>query len=543
MIALLLQLWVSDSTYGPRARGELVIDGSSAHVSGLTAPVRRSGDSVLASFPDSQGRFLGVVKTGSIVGFWVQPPGLISRVEYATPVTLRRAGSDKWRGDIHPLDEHFTLYMRSTRDSGVTFRVPERNYLGGQGYARYFLQKHGDSLRFVDTTHTFDSFPGYMRGMRIVLRWPGVDAPITLVQAMGDRAEHYYPRPREDPPYAYKQPLSDGDGWRTDRASQVGIDEAALATIVQKIAATDPVPRTAPLIQSLLIARHGRLVLDEYFFGFDKDRLHDMRSAGKTFTSMMVGAAMDRGAKFDMSTPVYPIFGDLPADKAHITVGNTLTHSTGLACDDNDDNSPGNEDKMYNQTAQPDWYRFILDLPVAHEPGAIYAYCSGGINLAAGVVRRTTGVWLPAFFGQTVAESLGIRRWAMNLMPTGDGYGGGGLYIRPRDLLKLGVAYLDSGVWQGHRVVSAAWVRQSTARQIVTGPDTWDGYGWHLNILHAPGHDYQDYEATGNGGQLLIVIPDLDLAVVFTAANYNRYPIWRTFRDSITARQIIPAVR
>jgi CubicO group peptidase (beta-lactamase class C family) len=131
----------------------------------------------------------------------------------------------------------------------------------------------------------------------------------------------------------------------------------------------------------------------------------------------------------------------------------------------------------------------------------------------------------------------------MNLTPTGEGYGGGGLYLRPRDLLKLGVAYLDSGVWQGHRVVSAAWARQSTARQIVTGPDTWDGYGWHLNILHAPGHDYQDYEATGNGGQLLIVVPDLDLVVVFTAANYNRYPIWRTFRDTIAAQQIIPAVR
>jgi CubicO group peptidase (beta-lactamase class C family) len=129
----------------------------------------------------------------------------------------------------------------------------------------------------------------------------------------------------------------------------------------------------------------------------------------------------------------------------------------------------------------------------------------------------------------------------MNLTPTGDGYGGGGLYLRPRDLLKLGVAYLDSGVWQGHRIVSPDWVRQSTARQIVTGPESWDGYGWHLNILHAPGHDYPDYEATGNGGQLLIVVPDLDLAVVFTAANYNRYPIWRTFRESLTAKEIIPA--
>lgn len=536
IIPLLLQLWVTDTTFGPRARGELVIDRSSAHIAGLTAQVRRAGDSVMATFPDSQGAFRGVrARDGSIAGFWIQPPGLVSRVAYATAVTLRRDGADGWRGGVRPLDEHFTLYMRIVADSGVTFRVPERNYLGGQGYTRYFVQHDGDSLRFVDTTHTFDSFSGRMEPGRIVLRWPGVEVPITLRPASPAETANYYPRP-PGAKYAYKAPVVDGDGWRVARAADVGMDEAALAAIVQKIGETDPVPRTAPLIQSLVIARHGRLVLDEYFFGFDADRLHDLRSASKTITSVMAGAA-----KIDMNTPAYPVFGDTRADRARITVGHFLTHSSGLACDDNDDDSPGNEDKMYNQTAQPDWYRFILDLSVVHDPGTVYAYCSGGINVAAGVVGRTTSTWIPAFFAQKVAEPLGIHRWAMNLTPTGDGYGGGGLYLRPRDLLKLGVAYLDSGAWQGHRIVSPDWVRQSTARQIVTGPESWDGYGWHLNILHAPGHDYPDYEATGNGGQLLIVVPDLDLAVVFTAANYNRYPIWRTFRESLTAKEIIPA--
>jgi CubicO group peptidase (beta-lactamase class C family) len=530
MIALLLQLWVSDVTYGPSIAGRITLADSTA--------VHRVGDSVTITLPDSQGTFRGVIGAdGSLAGFWVQPRGIISRVQYATPVTFRRLGADKWRGDVRPLNEHYTLYMRMFADSGVTFRVPERNYLAGQGYARYFIQQDGDSIRFVDTTRTFPSFTGHRETGRIALHWPGLDQPVTLRPATADETAKYYPRPRGST-YAYRVPTRMPDGWRIARARDVEIDEAALAALVQKIGEGDPVPRTAPLIQSLLIARHGRLVLDEYFFGFDADRLHDLRSAGKTFTSVMVGAA-----GIDMHTPVYAAFGDARADRSRITVGHLLTHSTGLACDDNDDDSPGNEDKMHDQTAQPDWYRFILDLSVVHDPGTVYAYCSGGINLALGVVSRTTGEWLPAFFERTVAKPLGIDHWAMNLMPTGDGYGGGGLYLRPRDLLKLGVVYLDSGAWQGHRVVSAAWVRQSTAKQIVTGPETWDGYGWHLNILHAPGHDYQDYEATGNGGQLLIVVPDLDLAVVFTAANYNRYPIWRNFRDGITAKEIIPAIR
>ncbi|HZS61415.1 MAG TPA: serine hydrolase [Gemmatimonadaceae bacterium] len=513
-------------------------------------PVHRAGDSVTIALPDSQGEFRGTVDPdGRIGGFWVQARGLVSGVRYATPVTLYTPGKGAYFsiGELRPLEEHYRLYMRSTPDSGVTFRVPERNYLGGQGYARYIMQPDGDSIRFVDTTHTFPSFSGHRVGDRITMHWPGLDMPVTLRPATRRETAEYYPRPPGSK-YTYRVPKRMPDDWRIGRARDVGIDEAALAAIVQHIGSTDPVSRTAPLIQSLLIARHGRLVLDEYFFGFDADRLHDLRSASKTFTSVMVGAA-----HVDMNTPLYAALGDPQPDRSRITVGHALTHSTGLACDDNDDDSPGNEDKMYTQTGQLDWYRFILELPVAHDPGTVYAYCSGGINLALGVVARTTNTWLPAFFAKSVAEPLGIHRWAMNLMPTGDGYGGGGLYLRPRDLLKLGVAYLDSGVWHGasylddgrwksQRIVSADWVRQSTAKQIVTGTDTWDGYGWHLNILHAPGRDYHDYEATGNGGQLLIVVPDLDLAVVFTAANYNRYPIWRTFRDSITATQIIPAV-
>src|SRR5579862_6510914 len=112
IIALLAcQLWVADTTFGPHARGELVIDGSSARVSGLTAPVRRSRDSIVAAFSDSQGEFRGTLgQDGSIAGFWVQPRGSISNVEYATPVTLRRLAPNQWRGRIEPLDERFTLY-------------------------------------------------------------------------------------------------------------------------------------------------------------------------------------------------------------------------------------------------------------------------------------------------------------------------------------------------------------------------------------------------------------------------------------------------
>jgi CubicO group peptidase (beta-lactamase class C family) len=114
--------------------------------------------------------------------------------------------------------------------------------------------------------------------------------------------------------------------------------------------------------------------------------------------------------------------------------------------------------------------------------------------------------------------------------------------MRPRDFLKFGQLYLDHGVWNGQRVVPAAWVEESTNCQVVAEGACADGYDWHLNTVVSGGRRYREYEANGMGGQLLAVLPELDLAVVFTAANYNTHNVWRTFRDSYLAMDIIPAV-
>src|SRR5512140_3329643 len=106
----------------------------------------------------------------------------------------------------------------------------------------------------------------------------------------------------------------------------------------------------------------------------------------------------------------------------------------GLACDDNDDASPGNEGAMQSQSAQPDWYRYTLDLPLANAPGEHYAYCSAGTNLAGGVLAQVSGAWLPALFDTLVAQPLKLGRYYVNLMPTGQAYSGGGMHLRPRDL-------------------------------------------------------------------------------------------------------------
>jgi CubicO group peptidase (beta-lactamase class C family) len=277
-----------------------------------------------------------------------------------------------------------------------------------------------------------------------------------------------------------------------------------------------------------------------------------MRSASKTFAPLLVGIARDRGAKIDIDTPAYAQFPEYKEfanpdpRKPKITVRDLMTMTSGLACDDNDENSPGNEDVMQQQTVQLDWYKYTLNLPMARDSGGDQAvYCSAGINLLGGIVRNATHTWLPEFFYENVAKPLKIKTYQWNLMPSGDGYAGGGLYLRPRDQLKLGQLYLNRGVWNGRRVVTKDWVERSTSRQSSFGPtlgaDHDYGYGWHLYHFEVGGHNYRAYAAGGNGGQIVMVIPDLDLVVGFTGGAYGEFTKWYKWQTELAPQFIIPA--
>jgi CubicO group peptidase (beta-lactamase class C family) len=326
----------------------------------------------------------------------------------------------------------------------------------------------------------------------------------------------------------------------------VGLDEGRIGALVARLQQTgEP---GSPQVQGLLIARHGKLVVEEYFHGFDATRPHDTRSAGKTFAPLLVGLAMAQGHAFGPQTSVLDL---LPDDgglarqdprKARITVADLMSMTSGLACDDNDGQSPGNEDTMQSQHRQNDWYRYTLALPMAREPGGQQAvYCSAGINLLGAVVAKTTGQWLPAFFEQRLARPLEMRDYHVNLMPGGDAYLGGGIYLRPRDMLKLGQLYLSGGRWNGRRVVEQAWVEASTTEHSRFAPDHSYGYGWHLHTFHAGGRDYREYAAEGNGGQFVIVLPELDLTVAITAGNYGDFKTWYALQD-LVADYVLPAV-
>ena len=544
----LVGLWGAEAVFGPAVHGELLLERSgnrfTVRVGGLEAAAAAKGDSLVIVLPGGAGTLRARIAGRAVHAMWIQPAGISPA--YASPVHLVPVRPNAWRGAVKPIDERFSIYLlfRRQPDGSITavFRNPEAGWNVGRTYR---VGRDGDNLAFTDiATGKVRWRQAYDSSQRTIAFEFG--APVLLHPMSRAEARGFAPRVQAESAYTYRAPLASADGWPTASAGATGMNEARLAELVERIVRMDPASDSTQFVHSVLVAHRGLLVLEEYFYGFRGDQPHDTRSAFKTMTSLMVGAAIDRGARFTVASPVYPIFGldslmRIDPRRAQVTVGQLLTHSTGLACDDNDDASPGNEDKL-QQGPRHDWYRYMLELPMAHAPGSTYAYCTGTVHLAAGVVARTTHRWLPEFFDDAFARPLGIRDYAINLAPDGEGYGGGGTYLRPRDLLKFGQLVLAGGMWNGARVVSKAWLERSTAHQAATPDGGSDGFGWHRHTLRLDGRDYQEFEANGNGGQFLIVVPALDLAVVFTAGNYNRYRVWRVLRDEFVPRYIMGSV-
>ncbi len=547
-----LGIWGAEFAPAPPVAGLLTLErvGSRwvVRVAGREGRALVSGDSVRVSLDANQGTLrVPQLRAGSMArAFWVQR-GV--DYGYATPLTLEPAGPGAWRGTVNPFGERVGLYLDIQRDGAGRAIARVRNTEFGWNLGRRFVVgRRGDELTFADTAtgavRFSQSYDSAQRSITFDFGQLFAIRPLSPVEAMG-----YLPRaPMADT--VTRQPFALTDGWRTSLPADVGLDGAKLHALVRLLATTDASDDTVPLVHSVLVARRGRLVLEEYFRGYSADRLHTTRSAFKTMTSMLVGAAIARGAKLSASTPVVATLeGAPPADarKGAITLAHALTHRTGLACDDTDETSPGQEDTMQEQHAQPDWTRFALDLPVAHAAGTHYAYCSATINLAVATVARVSGRWIPDLFDEAIARPLGITHYAWNLTPTGEGYGAGGVQLTPRDLLKIGELARLGGKWGGKQLVDASWLRASMAHQSVPSNDAAsrasDGYAWHRYTITANGRRYQEMEASGNGGQFIIVVPDAELVVVFTAGSFGRYRTWSAMRDVWLPRYVLSAIR
>ncbi len=547
----LIGVWGAERDFSTRVEGPLRIrevgGALEASIAGLRAPVETDGTSVSVELPHGRGGFRGSFSQdrSTIAGHWIQPRGVVESSPFATPVRLVATAAGGWEGEVRPFQERFGMYVRFAKEDdghvSVILRNPERN--AGIFIRANRVEVEGERVTLLNGQGA-PVLSGVLNDDGDVLSFPIPGAgTFDFTRRERHDAQGWYPR--DDPsPYTYAPPLDDVDGWQIGHASDVGMSTESIEAFVQDILDTETTSYRTPYIQGLVIARKGKLILEEHFYGFHTDAAHDLRSAGKSITSMMVGQAIAEGA-FDVRTKVYPMFPLSVANpdprKADLSIEHLLTMNSGYDCDDNDYETPGNEDRMQSQSEQPDWLRYTLDLPLVRAPGESGVYCTGAINLLGGIVSEATGEWLPEFFRTRLAEPLGIEHYHMNLDPLDRGYAGGGLRLRPRDFLKFGQTMLDGGRWNGEQVLAETWVASSlTPRARVNGQDY--GYAWWRTAHEVDGRTFESWSATGNGGQLLILVPEFELVVAFNGGSYGDFRTWISWRDELLPSFILEAV-
>ena len=212
-------------------------------------------------------------------------------------------------------------------------------------------------------------------------------------------------------------PPSLNDGWETAVPKDVGIDVAPIEQMIRDHVLKPPVSTHDLSIHALLIARNGKLVVEEYFHGYHRDLPHDSRSASKSVTSITAAAAMHDGIDLTWDTAVYPLFdkGELllqEPERGDITLRHLVNMNTGLDCDDRDPESAANEDYLWDHGDELDFYEHTLNVKVLRPPGQVAAYCSASANLAGGVISAAAGKSLVSVIDRLIAEPLEIKRYA-----------------------------------------------------------------------------------------------------------------------------------
>lgn len=288
-------------------------------------------------------------------------------------------------------------------------------------------------------------------------------------------------------------------------------------------------------VTSVLIARHGKIVYEHYFDKDGVDGLRNTRSATKTITSTLVGLAIEKhflpgvnARVMDYFTDKQPVLNPDPRKNA-ITIEDFLTMSSLLECDDDNQFSRGNEERMY---LVEDWAKFTLDLPIrgfaswAEKPkdspyGRSWQYCTAGPVTLGVLLTRAIKRPIPDFANEFLFAPLGITKLQWQFQPTGEAMTGGGLNMRSRDLLKFAQLYLDGGTWNGKRILSADWVKASITPHANAREDTDYGYLWWLQTFHSGGRDWHSWGMYGTGGNIVLVFPDQQVVAVITTTNYH----------------------
>jgi CubicO group peptidase (beta-lactamase class C family) len=305
-------------------------------------------------------------------------------------------------------------------------------------------------------------------------------------------------------------------------------------------------------IEGIRVQRGGEVLFEASYRGNSAETRVDARSAGKSITAIAVGMAIDDGKIAGVDAPAFAFFKDgepFANDgplKRGITIRDLLAMSSALDCDDWTDASPGNEERMYDTR---DWTRFALDIPLAatyaRAPSGLgrYSYCTAGAFLLGRIVERATGERFDAYVQRRLFDPLGITgaKWAKS--PAGEVQSGGQLSLRVRDFAAIGQLVMDGGTVGGKQIVSRQWLGEMLRPRAKATPLDAYGYLWWVRDWREPGKPkpWPGFYMSGNGGNKILLFPDLKAVVVILSTNYNRRDM-HELTGALIEQHILPAL-
>lgn len=300
-------------------------------------------------------------------------------------------------------------------------------------------------------------------------------------------------------------------------------------------------------ITSIVVIKEGKLLLEEYFNNADRNTLHDTRSVGKSFASVLMGIAIKEGyikdenqtlnTFYDLTT-----FSNYSAKKDSVKLKDLLTMSSAFNGSDSNSESPGNEENMY---PTDNWVKFALDLPMdsLKSNGKQWDYFTAGVVLLGDILNKSVPEGLEKYAEKKLFKPLNIDKYQWQYTPQNVVNTAGGLQMTSLEFAKIGQLYKNKGQWKGQQIVPTEWINKTFTRQIQITEREHEFYGylfWNKTYT-VNGKNYETFYCAGNGGNKVFIFKDVPLTIVITAKAFNR-PYGHSQVDKMMEDYILPAI-
>jgi len=333
------------------------------------------------------------------------------------------------------------------------------------------------------------------------------------------------------------QKIKQNSGWKV---SDEKINQEKIRLLNQKIA-----ENRFREITGIVVIKNDKLLLEEYFNGYERDSLNDTRSVGKSFSSALMGIAIKDGQIKNENQSLkdfYDLkqFKNYSEKKDSVTIKSLLTMSSAFDGNDADSDSAGNEENMY---PTDNWVKFTLDLPMTENKiGKNWNYFTSGVVVTGDILDKSVPSGLQNYADKKLFQPLGITNYKWQYTPQQKPSLAGGLRMKALDFAKFGQLYKNDGTWNGKRILNKNWIQKSFTNYFADNKES-EGYGYLFwrKVYKVGNKNFESYQSSGNGGNKIIIFKDIPVVIVITAKAYNR-PYAHSQADKIVQEYLLPSV-